>query len=213
MRKIILFAIIILILLSFIVSVYYYPSLPEIVPIHWNATGEADGFAPKEFGTLFLPIIEIFIALLLIVVPLIDPKKENIKKFMNQYNLFVISIIGFFTYIHFLSISFAAGIDINIVQWLSPATGLLFYMIGIMTKHAKQNYSIGFRTPWTLANKKTWIKTHEKGALAFKISGIIAFFGLLFPTIAIWLIIVPIIISAIGTIIYSYFIYKKIEKK
>lgn len=37
----------------FAVLVFYYPQLPEIVPIHWNAGGEADGFAKKNFFSVF----------------------------------------------------------------------------------------------------------------------------------------------------------------
>lgn len=38
------------------VALYYYPSLPERIPRHFNAAGEADAYGPK--ATLFLlPII------------------------------------------------------------------------------------------------------------------------------------------------------------
>jgi hypothetical protein len=35
---------------------YYYPSLPQVIPIHFNASGTADGFGNK-YNFLFLPSI------------------------------------------------------------------------------------------------------------------------------------------------------------
>lgn len=41
--------------------VYYYPELPERLPVHWNAKGEPDGWARKSFLTVFLlPILGVY---------------------------------------------------------------------------------------------------------------------------------------------------------
>ncbi|HEU4388165.1 MAG TPA: DUF1648 domain-containing protein, partial [Blastocatellia bacterium] len=34
--------------------VYAYPTMPEIVPIHWNIKGEPDGWVRKTFGKVFV---------------------------------------------------------------------------------------------------------------------------------------------------------------
>ncbi len=40
------------------VLAYYYPALPERVPIHWNVKGQPDGWARKTFSTVFfLPVL------------------------------------------------------------------------------------------------------------------------------------------------------------
>lgn len=41
----------------FAVLAFYYPQLPDVVPIHWNAAGEADGWADKNFFNVFFPVI------------------------------------------------------------------------------------------------------------------------------------------------------------
>lgn len=33
--------------------IYYYPQLPEHIPVHWNWKGEPDGWARKSFGSVF----------------------------------------------------------------------------------------------------------------------------------------------------------------
>ena len=197
----------ILIIISIAGSAYFYNSLPQIVPIHWNALGVADGFGPKEFNLFFIPAIEILLSLLFIVIPRIEPKKKNLNSFALYYYTFSVLLIAFFTYIHYLILISSTGISVNITLLIGPALGVVIFYIGVMMKHAKQNYLVGIRTPWTLASEKVWNKTHQKGSILFKISGLIAFLGLFLPSYAIWLVIVPILVSAFWTIIYSYVEY------
>ena len=49
--------IIILILLGFALGAYFYPSLPDRVPIHWNVNGEVNGYGSKLFGAFGLLFI------------------------------------------------------------------------------------------------------------------------------------------------------------
>ncbi|MEO8072055.1 MAG: DUF1648 domain-containing protein [Acidobacteriota bacterium] len=61
--------IILLMIAPFAVLAFYYPQLPEIVPIHWNAAGTADGFAKKSFSSVFfLPILTTILQIFLIII-------------------------------------------------------------------------------------------------------------------------------------------------
>lgn len=33
-----------------VLVVFYYPQLPDSMPVHWNAAGQADGFRPRSLG-------------------------------------------------------------------------------------------------------------------------------------------------------------------
>lgn len=57
-----------------------YPGMPEQIPIHWNAAGEADDYRPKSIGSAFGPL---FIALALVVGILL------LHRFMGRSNLAV----------------------------------------------------------------------------------------------------------------------------
>ena len=46
---------IILIILGFAVGLYFYPSLPSRVPIHWNLKGEVNGYGSKFLELLDFP--------------------------------------------------------------------------------------------------------------------------------------------------------------
>ncbi len=55
-------AVIVLAIAPFAVLIFYYSSLPDVVPIHWNAAGEADGWAKKDFSSVFfMPVLAAFL--------------------------------------------------------------------------------------------------------------------------------------------------------
>ena len=73
--------ILILIVLGFALGVYFYPSLPSRVPIHWNSKGQIDGYGSKFFGTFGIPLMNLGMYLLFLVLPYIDPKRKNYEEF------------------------------------------------------------------------------------------------------------------------------------
>ena len=87
--------------------------------------------------------------------------------------------------------------------------GLLFYYTGILLEHAERNWFIGIRTPWTLSSERVWKKTHKRGGILFKISGIIAAFSIFFQAYAFYFTIIPILLVALYTIVYSYYEYER----
>jgi uncharacterized membrane protein len=96
---------------------------------------------------------------------------------------------------------------------LVPAFSLIFYYAGVLVQNAKQNWFIGIRTPWTLSSERVWDRTHKLGGNLFKASALIGLLGLLVQDYAIWLILIPVIVTAIYTVAYSYFEFRKEERK
>lgn len=204
--------IIIIILLSFVISVWVYPQMPEKVASHWNAQGQVDGYMSRFWGLFLIPIMSVGLFLLFLIIPKIDPLKANIEKFRKYFDWFIVLIFVFLFYIFMLTVLWNVGVRYNMNVAIIPAIGLLFVFIGVLLQKAKRNWFIGIRTPWTLSSDRVWDKTHKIGSKLFMIAGVIAIIGVLFPRYTIWLIIVPVILVAIYTMVYSYFEYKK-EKK
>lgn len=198
-----------IIIVSFIISIYLYPKMPEKMAGHWNEKGQVDGYIPRFWGLFLMPIVSLAMFLLFILIPKIDPLRENISKFRKYFDLFVLLIISFLFYLYLLTIFWNLGSRFNMVLALIPALGIIFYYCGILIESAKRNWFIGIRTPWTLSNENVWNKTHKIGGKLFKLSGVVAIFGLLFQNYAIFLALIPIILSSIYTFFYSYFEYKK----
>jgi len=177
--------------------------------IHWGASGLADGYGSNFTGIWLIPIMVIGLSLLFFVIPSIDPLKENISKFIGEYNLFILMFALFMLYIQMLALAYNLDWINNLNPYIMPAMGIFMIFVGQLLSKARRNYFIGIRTPWTLQDERVWDETHKQGGLAFKISGVIALFGILFPSIGMWLLMIPLLITVIYTIALSYILYRK----
>ena len=198
-----------LILASIVIGAYIYPTLPAQIASHWGADGNVNGYMPKFWGVFLFPLIMIFMSMLLAWLPSIDPMKENVEQFRKQYNGIILFIAAFMFYVFLLSISWNIGYRFNMTQFLIPALAALFYFLGVALPKTKQNWFMGIRTPWTLSSPVVWEETHVFGGKLFKITGVLALAGLAFPSYIIWFIMIPVFVSAFGTIIYSYYSFKR----
>jgi len=196
-----------LIVVSVIISVYFYDRMPDMVASHWNSAGDVDAYMPRFWGLFLMPIVSLGCLLLFVFLPRIDPLGRNVRKFQIYYDGFIIMLIAFLFYLQLLVVLWGLGKTFNMTKMMVPALGLLFYYVGILVENSKRNWFIGIRTPWTLSSDKVWEKTHRLGGKLFKVSGALAFFGLFFQKHAIWFVLVPVIFTAVFTLIYSYVVY------
>ena len=206
-----------LIVLSFIIGAIVYPLMPEQVASHWNASGEVDGYMPKFWGVFLLPIISIPLLFLFILIPRIDPLKENIERFRRYYDLLVVLIMFFLFYIYVLTIAWSLGFRYSMNMALSPAMGVLYYFMGVVLGKARRNWFVGIRTPWTLSSELVWDKTHRRGEGLFKLCGLIAVFGILFEDYAVFFMVGPVLLASAYLVLYSYLEYttemRELKKK
>lgn len=198
-----------LIFLSFILSIYFYPQVPEQMATHWDSQGEVNGYMSKLWGLFFTPVVITGIAALFLVIPRIDPKKENIEKFRKYYNGFVIIFLLFMVAVHVQILLWNVGIHISPNIVFPAGTGLLFFYMGILIENAERNWFVGIRTPWTLSSDRVWKKTNRLGGKLFKLAGIVAISGTFFPKYAILFIVVPVLLVAVFMVVYSYYEYIK----
>jgi uncharacterized membrane protein len=198
-----------IILLSLIISIYFYPQMPVKIASHWNAQGQVDGYMSKFWGLFLMPFILVGLALLFVAIPKIDPLKTNIEKFRKYYDGFIILFFVFILFIHFQGILWNIGIKMSPNVIFPIGLGLLFFYSGILYENAKRNWFIGIRTPWTLSNDIVWDKTHKIGGRLFKIAGMITLLGIFFQKYTLFFIFIPLILVTTYTIIYSYVKYQK----
>ncbi len=198
-----------LILVSFLIGAYLSPYMPEKMASHWDANGSVDGYMPKLWGLFLLPVISAILFLVYMLIPKIDPLKGNIEKFRGHFDVFILLLFVFLFYVHMLTMLWNLSYRFNFIQLLAPAFGLIIYYAGIMMENAKQNWFIGVRTPWTLSSEVVWDKTNKLAGKLFKVAGVLAAMGLIFPKYAIFLILVPVILAAVYPIIYSYQKYQQ----
>ncbi len=192
-------------------SLYFYDNMPDQMASHWNTKGEVDGYMSKFWGSFMMPLLLIGMAVLFAIIPKIDPLKKNIEKFRKHFDLFILMIFLFMLVLHMITLAVNRGADINFNIIMPVATGLLFYYIGNLCQHAKRNWFIGIRTPWTLSSDKVWDKTHKLASKLYKASGIITVSGILFGNLAMWFVLIPVISTSIILVVYSYIEFRKIN--
>lgn len=208
MRKATL-AVMCLVFLSFILSIYFYPQVPEQMAIHWNSQGEVDSYISRLWGLFFIPLVTAGLAVTYLVIPKIDPRKENIEKIRKYYEEFRVIVILFMVVVQLHILLWNTGTQVNPGALLPIGIGCLFYYAGILKENAELNWFIGLRTPWTLSSERVWRKTNRLGGKLFKIAGIAAVFGAFFPELARYFIVVPVIAIVGFSVIYSYVEYQK----
>jgi uncharacterized membrane protein len=210
--KLIRFAIIAGIVVTFLITVAAYPALPDLVVSHWNAAGQADGSMDKITGLLLIPLIMAGFVALFALLPKIDPLKKNYEKFRNYYDGFVLLFVLYLLAIQAQLILWSLGYQISPNLTFPVLFGILFIYLGFLLEHAEPNWFVGIRTPWTLSSVTVWKKTHELGGKLFKIVGAISFLGVFAGKFALWFILVPVFAVALYTVVYSYIEFQKEQK-
>jgi uncharacterized membrane protein len=203
---------VIVILLSFAIAFYLYPLFPEKMASHWGYRGEVNGYSSKFTGLFLMPIISIVMLIIFLLIPKLDPLKENIDEFRATYDKFILIMISFMFYVHCLTLLWNLGIYVNMLQFLAPAFCIIYFFAGVLMEKAKRNWSIGIRTPWTISSQTVWDKTHKIGSRLFKLSGILCLPGIIFPSQSFIFMIVPVLISSLYLVVYSYVEYRKENK-
>ncbi|MGH4118136.1 SdpI family protein [Clostridium sp.] len=208
--------IIAIIALTFMVTIYLYPSLPSKIPSHWNSEGQIDGYLGRFLGAFLIPLMNLGFYFMFIFLPYLDPKKANYAKFSGAYKLLRYSFHILFACIQIIILLVALGHPVNVTMLIGIGTSLLLVLIGNVMGKFKHNYFVGIKTPWTLANEEVWTKTHRMAAPLWVVGGIIsAVFAILFEGKSSYSIALVIIISVISIvpIVYSFVIFKRLEKK
>lgn len=199
-------------LLPFVYLAYIWPTLPQRVPMHWNASGEIDRWGDKS-ETLMIPILMTgLVYVLFLILPKIDPKGK-LESMGNKLNSFRMILTCFMSV---LSIYVLYSIKTHNAdpKMLFPLLGLLFAFLGNYMKTMKPNYFIGFRTPWTLENEEVWKKTHKMGGMLWFIGGLLMTFTFLLDgKTQLYTFMAILVVITIIPVVYSYLEFQKQKNK
>jgi uncharacterized membrane protein len=204
------------VLITIGISIWTYPQLPLRVPSHWNAAGEINGYSSAFSGAFLLPLITLGVWLFFLLIPLIDPRKENYKKMDKVFWLFSFVVVLFLCILHLGILLTALGmLKTGLVPLLSFAgVGVLFIVIGLCMGKIRHNYFFGIRTPWTLASEEVWNKTHKTVGPWWVIGGVVfLFLGFLPKYLVVPLLFLIIMVLALGSAVYSYIVYRSLNKQ
>ena len=140
-------------LVTFIVTIAVYPLMPDMIPSHWNAAGEVNGYISKFRGLFLVPFIMAGFVALLLALPRIDPLRKNYDKFRGYYDGFIMVFVVYLLVIQVQIILWCVGVRISPNLTFPLLFGMLFIYLGFLVGHAGPNWFVGIRTPWTISSE------------------------------------------------------------
>ncbi len=201
---------ILIIVCSFIAGAVLYSHMPDRVPSHWNFRGEVDGYASRFWGTFGIPLINAGIFVMLLLLPLIDPRKENYRKFAGAYKVFKTVFIVYMTGVYLVVILSVFGYPVPVDRVMMAGIALLFIVLGNYMGQIRHNYFVGIRTPWTLASEQVWQKTHRLGGRFWVVAGLTGLLASLIGGSAGGIVLgVSLGIATVIPIVYSYLEFRR----
>ncbi len=204
---------ILVIICSFIAGAVLYSHMPDRVPSHWNIRGEVDGYSSRFWGTFGIPLINAGIFAMLLFLPLIDPRKENYRKFAGAYRVFKAVFIVYMTGVYLIVLLSVFGFPIPVDRVMMAGVALLFIVLGNYMGQIRHNYFVGIKTPWTLANEQVWQKTHRLGGRLWVAAGVTGLLAALIGGAVGGIVLgVALGIATVIPIVYSYLEFRR-EKK
>lgn len=159
--------------------------LPDVVALHFNASGQPDRWGSKReliAMTIFLTLLNAGVYLLMKNIYRIDPKRYAAEN-KERLGKIAYALVVFITLLQCLILySTQAGSLRMTASMILSATGILFAVIGNYMPNLRPNYFAGLRLPWTLESEDNWRKTHAlMGKLWFAGGLLIAVLCLLVP--------------------------------
>ena len=199
-----------LILVGWIFAFYFYAHFPAQVVTHWDIQGQPNGYMGRAGGAFTIPSLITAIYLIFLSLPWLDPKSQRYAEFSGVYYFFKSAIVFVLLAVYIASGYFNLGYPVQIKVIVPALVGLLLVVIGNFLGKVKRNWFIGVRTPWTLASENVWLKTNRFGGYMMVLFGIIIIITPFLPkALALLMFIAGALFASIGTMVYSFIIYKK----
>ena len=164
-------------------------------------------------GFVLLPAMTLFICALFSLMPLIDPRGENIRRSEPAVLTVWSGVIWVLAAAQAL-ITLTALERIESAQTPGPFIGfacaMLLVVLGNVLSKTRPNWLIGIRTPWTLSSDKSWDVTHRWGGRLMMGGGAISAVSFLLtpPTVAFTVLGVTVTTLAGVSVGLSYWVWK-----
>lgn len=156
-------------------SVWGWAALPETARLatHWSFDGTPDGTMTKPLGLVLLPGIGLAIVLLMLAVPRIEPRRDNLVASRKAFFVFWIGGLGVLALSHAMIVATALGYAVDVPGTLIVVIALMIAAGGNYLGKVRSNFFLGIRTPWTLSSELSWEKSHRLLGRLFVLSALV----------------------------------------
>ena len=158
------------------------------IPVHFGLDGAPDRLGGKMEGFALLPAIALGLSLLFALMPLIDPRGQNIRRSEPAVLTAWAGVIWVLAAAQAL-ITLTALDHVQSAEdpgrFIGFASAALLAVLGNVLSKTRPNWLIGIRTPWTLSSDKAWDVTHRWGGRLMMLGGTVSALGFLFAPSAV----------------------------
>lgn len=177
-----------------------WTTIPQTITIHYNMAFEPDRWGSKQ-TLIWLSCLPLLVSFGLILV----------KQTTRASFLLKLTAVGILSLLMMFIIYNSNQNGSKNIHFIHVILGVFFIILGQIMNSIEQNQFIGIRTRWTLAHKKVWEETHEFSSKVFLVSGLtIVITSVVLPArIVTPVFLIIILITALITVIYSYFAHKR----
>lgn len=194
-------------LLPMLIGIICWDRLPDVMATHFGLNNEANGFSSRAFAVFGLPLVLVAVLWLCAFVTAHDPKRQNISPKMFALVLWIVPVVSLVVAATIYPVNLGYELDITLFSGLF--LGLMFIFVGNYLPKARQNYTIGVKLPWTLANEENWNRTHRLAGYLWMICGVLMIILSLTRAVpAVWLFGL-ILLMILVPCLYSYWLHAK----
>lgn len=192
-------------LLPGLIGLILWERLPELMPVHFNFSGQADNWAGRPFAVFALPGFFFLCQIICAFAILHDPKGENIGGRIVGILLWVLPVVSLVTSICIYA--YALNMQINISFICISLVGVIQIVLGNIMPKLRHNYTVGIRTAWTLSDPENWYHTHRVAGWSMVASGVLMLATSL--CMSPWLMLVLTVAAAGVPVVYSFLYYRR----
>lgn len=195
-------------LLPILIGILLWNKLPDSMATHFNFDNAADGYREKWFAVIIEPFILLALHLIMAMIIAADPRKKNISSRVYGITIWIIpaSSLALAVVIY----PYNLGIHFNISLFIGIFLGVIYIIVGNYLPKTRQNYTIGFKLPWTYANEENWNKTNRLSGVINIVIGILIIINAAMGLFNIFYsLLVAVLIGTLIPLGYSYFLHVK----
>ncbi|ALW83844.1 hypothetical protein AUC43_01235 [Hymenobacter sedentarius] len=192
---------------------YAWAGLPAQVPTHFGLDGQPNGYTRREHLWLLTLALPLGLAVLLSVLPRLDPKHRIATDTANFQKL-RLALVGLVSGLACYCLYVALHPSASSGRGPAVIVGLSFALLGNYLTTVQPNYFVGIRTPWTLESAAVWARTHRVGGILFCLAGLLMVaLGLVLPLAWVGKALLGLILGTVAfCYFYSYLLFRQQER-
>lgn len=187
-------------LLPFSAIPFISADLPAQMAMHWGLNGHASMYRSKNFGILFLPIINFS----LYVIILRQSKRDKSQNLFLRTSLVFLLLIAQ-TFI----VAENMGLGYPPIDFILPLTAFFLIIAGFYFRFNQPRNFIGIHLPWSLEDPQKWAQTHRIATSLWIAEGLFLFalFPLFDSSTVINIFLISLFTVGLLPTVYSFYLY------